>query len=469
MPATAKKHKTVSIEFAASYAQDKRQLLENYNPFTEFAEAAQNPDDKARYAEAARTTTTETYVILEGKIFEVGKWPSRRFEMSVETMDNAIQWFTPCFFDYGHVSGPLDGRLGVLRKIWRVENDLYGQAAIPLWLDDKITEVQGERRVSCTWDIEDVMLVGIAHVSNPAIIDAIVKEVFTAFAGNRNNAADQYSIQSIHDLAHLLGAACCTPELPVPEEIPAEMGQFSSNVNTQQEGTKVPMTPAELTAALKEASESQDPQVLAAYSAIQQAQAAGANGAASVAVAAEFQQELAELKANLAFEKSKRLELEESTRTNNAQQYALELVRMGKLFPAHANDWIELFSQLLEDDCDKPEAKKLAAFGPTKKKLSRMDAMLTLLKSAPAQSSLFAEAIPAPKAGEPNPAVQQVEAAKIVGREDLTLLPGATASQPAAKPVTKPEDVSAERVVELLSTTALGQKAVTAYTANKKS
>src|SRR5687767_12844735 len=64
-------------------------------------------------------TPPPVYVRMQGKIFEVGDYPHKQFSLSEAEADKAIAQFAPVPADLEHMPTILDGKLGVLRRIWR--------------------------------------------------------------------------------------------------------------------------------------------------------------------------------------------------------------------------------------------------------------------------------------------------------------------------------------------------------------
>ncbi len=138
-------------------------------------------------------------VVLSGKVFEIGDYPDRGFAIGPEEMDEAIAAFKPVANDLEHsrLRDVLGNSLGELRKLWRVGREVFGEVLVPRWL----AELTGNAlKVSLAFD-HTKRVVGNALTLSPRISDAEVAAAFSV-------AADDQSLQRIHDLAAARGAEC---------------------------------------------------------------------------------------------------------------------------------------------------------------------------------------------------------------------------------------------------------------------
>lgn len=122
--------------------------------------------------------TAEAWVIRRGKIFEVGRYPDRQFEMTPEELAAAAAAFTPVPVNLSHAPSVLDGKVGHLQAV-EVADDgrtLLGTVAIPKWLDSLLDDTG--RKVSCEWDRATKQLRGLALVNQPRVPDAALMAAF---------------------------------------------------------------------------------------------------------------------------------------------------------------------------------------------------------------------------------------------------------------------------------------------------
>lgn len=144
-------------------------------------------------------------IVRSGKIFEVGRYEDKEFELTSEEAAAAIEGFSPVSVDYEHITGPLDGHLGRLRKVWMGSDgiSIMGEYEEPTWLSKVLGNAA--RKVSTTWDRSTKQLKGLALVTNPRVADAAV---MAAFAGARHNKEDQVALNAAHDALVTAGAEC---------------------------------------------------------------------------------------------------------------------------------------------------------------------------------------------------------------------------------------------------------------------
>lgn len=115
-------------------------------------------------------------VLKRGKVFEAGDYPDKGVGFTEGDLDEAVKDFAPVENDLEHESTVLDGQLGGLQKVWRVGRELFGEVAVPKWLDKLMGD--GPLKVSLAFD-RNKRIVGNAIVLRPRIADAAV---FAAFA-----------------------------------------------------------------------------------------------------------------------------------------------------------------------------------------------------------------------------------------------------------------------------------------------
>ena len=110
-----------------------------------------------------------------GKVFEAGEYPDKGVEFTEQDLAEAVSKFAPVDNDLEHEPTVLDGKLGRLERVWQSGKELFGEVAVPKWLDAVLGE--DPLKVSLAFD-RDKSIVGNALVLNPRISDAAV---FAAF------------------------------------------------------------------------------------------------------------------------------------------------------------------------------------------------------------------------------------------------------------------------------------------------
>lgn len=147
---------------------------------------------------------------LEGLIFRCGDYPDQNFSLTPTEADRLIATFLPVGARHGHPrsDGPLDGQMGVLNRIWRKGEELFGDFSVPKWLTALIPPEK--RRISLGFfsDYGAKRIGEWSWVTKPIISDTQLQAAFAAFAGSRHNARDQYALDMA---AQHLQAAGATP------------------------------------------------------------------------------------------------------------------------------------------------------------------------------------------------------------------------------------------------------------------
>lgn len=159
------------------------------------------PDDWATEAQpdqvAVAAFTLETaftvdgdYVERTGKVFELGNHPDWGFSLNEAEADASVAAFKPVNNDLEHLSIPgkvtaggvktiLDGKLGDLRDLKRIGNELHAKVRIPKWLHEA-HGVDKPLKVSLVFN-RAKQVVSNALTWNPGIPDAQLVAAFTAF------------------------------------------------------------------------------------------------------------------------------------------------------------------------------------------------------------------------------------------------------------------------------------------------
>lgn len=179
---------------------EKREVLEQtvYTPVAQFS------------IEGNPVSTKDGVTRRRGKIFQAGRYEDKGIEVQESDFAKAVEGFQPLQVNLEHARHPfLKSGLGELVAIEPKGSELYGEFAIPNWLEDNLkSEGISELPVSCEWHRGTKELVGIAICLEPRIEDAVV----AAFVSQRHSAADLQMVQGIHDYAMSLGADCNIPK-----------------------------------------------------------------------------------------------------------------------------------------------------------------------------------------------------------------------------------------------------------------
>lgn len=152
-----------------------------------------------------RRVEGEYAVYPNALLWVAGDYADKGYSMTPEENWAAVESFTPVGGNIEHTDF-LSGKACQVRSVHLDDADaarLRGEVAVPLWLDEQLAG--HERRLSCEWDRSTKTLTGLALTTNPRIPEAAL---MAAFAGKRHSASDQAKVQTIHDAATALGAAC---------------------------------------------------------------------------------------------------------------------------------------------------------------------------------------------------------------------------------------------------------------------
>jgi len=122
------------------------------------------------------------FVLRRGKIFEIGDYADKKFSLSADEAQLAVAAFSPCAVNLEHKKTILDGHLGSLVDVSLSADGktLFGSVMEPSWLAGLLPT--SERKVSLEWDQATKQIVGVAHVLNPRIKDAVVFDAFARFS-----------------------------------------------------------------------------------------------------------------------------------------------------------------------------------------------------------------------------------------------------------------------------------------------
>ena len=278
-------------------------------------------------------------VVRRGKIFEVGDYPDKDFSLTLAEAQEAIRNFQPVPVDLEHMPTVLSGKLGQLKSIEMDSNgkDIWGEVALPAWLNSAIGEAK--LKVSSTWNKLEKTMAGLALVRNPRVPDAVLMSAFAEFVGKRNNTGDQELIQTMHDSAIKLGAACdgsnATDKTTSSTKQDPSNNKRDGDENAKKETTKMSDTTTTTT---------------------------GAGAGLAEMSAEELRSKLAELETQNATlkEQASRIEQIEATfaqqradsRKREAATFAAAEVASSRALPREEKDLAAFYEQLAVDDDD---------------------------------------------------------------------------------------------------------------------
>ena len=142
-------------------------------------------------------------VTKRGKIFEAGDYPDKGVSFDEDDLEAAASDFTEVLNDLEHRPTVLDGKLGQLKKVWRVGKELHGELTIPKWF----TEVVGDEAIKVSLSFNrDKRINGNALVLRPRISDAAVMSAFTAFNSQPPEAKEPQSKMPKTTIAALMAS-----------------------------------------------------------------------------------------------------------------------------------------------------------------------------------------------------------------------------------------------------------------------
>jgi len=119
-------------------------------------------------------------VTRTGKIFQVGSYPDKQFDLKEPEADAAIASMSePIPANIEHRPSPLDGALGELKRVWREGVELFAECSIPKWLDEHLKEKGVPLQPSLEWDRSTKQIKGVAWVNFPRIEDAALMSAFS--------------------------------------------------------------------------------------------------------------------------------------------------------------------------------------------------------------------------------------------------------------------------------------------------
>lgn len=176
-------------------------------PSWQESDTAEHSRSPATFALGDVGTEAGDTVRRTGLLFTAGAYPDKQFEIDTGELDDAVTTFIPCPINLEHMaSTPLAGKLGHVERIWREGNSLFGEVALPIWLD-KALEGSG-RKVSATWDRATKQLRNLALVNNPRVPDAALFSAYAAFNARHDTPEGQTAMQHLHDVCAANGAVC---------------------------------------------------------------------------------------------------------------------------------------------------------------------------------------------------------------------------------------------------------------------
>lgn len=175
------------------------------------------------------------------KVSEVGDFPDKGISFTESDFDAASEGFAPVPMDYEHVDGPLDGHLGKLTRIWRDGTALFGEFAVPSWLQSIFTEKQITPKVSLTWDKREKKIIKCAWVVNPRIPDAVLMSAFSA--SGRMTPASTSTASDPGTLPPPKPAARKANPMASAKEIWEKLAAFAMGAAKETDGTDDPAKP----------------------------------------------------------------------------------------------------------------------------------------------------------------------------------------------------------------------------------
>jgi hypothetical protein len=307
---------------------------------------------------------TPNMVSRQGLIFTCGDYPDKQFSLTESEADAAIAAFTPVEADYAHHDGPLDGKLGRLKRVWRQGPHLYGEADVPVWLDPLLADTG--RRVSLAWDREQKTILKWGWVTTPRVNDAALMSAYSEFQSTQADATEPHdegdvTMPLVEDLTNLLRRY--QPTAPA-----GDAPQFSGELTT-------PTTPAPTPAAAPAAAPTTTPAAVTTPAAPTPAAPTPAFAGVDPAAFAAQQQELSALRSE--------------RRRDSAKAVIESLVASGRMLPAEATFALESLTDAMASDATTPATFSVG----DKKDLSRAQLLLAGWQSRP-RSGLLVEAVP---------------------------------------------------------------------------
>ena len=116
------------------------------------------------------------FVVRQGTFFQVGEYPDKQFSLTEAEADAAIARFAPVPLNIEHIPTIFDGKLGMVRRIWREGKNLLAEYVIPRWLHDV---TQGAAiKISSEWSRSTKQAQGGAFVLHPRVADAVMLAAF---------------------------------------------------------------------------------------------------------------------------------------------------------------------------------------------------------------------------------------------------------------------------------------------------
>jgi hypothetical protein len=313
--------------------------------------------DAATFADAEAPV-----VIRSGLIFEAGEYdlPTGKFSMSEDELAEAVAEFSPVPVDLDHHKTVLDGKLGQLQSV-RVEGKkLFGDYAMPRWLNDAMGT--SALKVSCTWDRATKRLKKLALTDSPRLSEAALFSAYAEFAGRRHSASDLADMQTIHDLVAKQGAECA----------PAEYSHDTKKEKSMSIWDKIKET---LTGAT--------PEEVAEF-----ARGVGAPAAGTVTTppTTEANPEVELLKKKIADQDAAFAQLASERRAEKATAKVDGLIAAGKLYPSERATAIASFARAMEDDERDNSLVTFSAADGTEQKATRAAVLEAQYAARPAHN-----------------------------------------------------------------------------------
>lgn len=171
---------------------------------------------KIQFSAEGTPVVSDQFVTRAGKMFEVGKYPDKKFELSTADMDAVCRDFKPVSLglfgekptaklNVGHRPSIFDlGELGHISRVWHDGKEMFADVSLDKDIDAYFKKHNITATVSAEWDIPSKQLIGLALEHNPYFQDAAI---YAAFSKDPETFA-RSAVASMHDSSVYNGAEC---------------------------------------------------------------------------------------------------------------------------------------------------------------------------------------------------------------------------------------------------------------------
>lgn len=319
-------------------------------------------------------------VIRSGKLFHTGDYPDKQFSMTDAELQASTEGFTSAPVGVEHLPTIFDGKVGEVRALRAAGSELFGEVALPKWLDDVCGP--DPLKVSCEWDRESKKLVRLGLVRTPRVSDAAVMSAYAAFTARHDTNAGQGVLQMLHDLTATHGARCkSSAQMHSAHEASAlqqahdltvqhgarcqtDAASYSEDAGQSDPGKEKPLKPEEFIERMK-----------ALFTG--EAATTSAGGTAELTAPAAMSGETEEtkkLRADLEHERAARLKERKEHIAQLAATFAEGEITANRALPREKDAIIADFTQSAEDDLRQPVTVTFSE-SETQKTGSRVDAL----------------------------------------------------------------------------------------------